>query len=108
MSHDQSRAIFSKLVANRIPFQPDTYSKVAPDFRLWAVGYYAERLALAMDRLNQSHIANGKPKMVGKEALDELFDAAEPPESFDAAIAENFVGKLDRVAKSFLETESGR
>jgi hypothetical protein len=108
MSHDQSRAIFSKLVANRIPFQPDTYSKVAPDFRLRAVGYYAERLALAMDRLNQSQIANGKPKMVGKEALDELFDAAEPPESFDAAIAENFVGKLDRVAKSFLETESGR
>jgi len=100
MSAEQGRAILSRLVANRAAFQADAFSAVAVDYRWWSVGYYAERLALAVDRLNQSLVAPEKPALIAKAPLDELFNAAKPPESFDAATAEEFVQKLDRVAKS--------
>lgn len=108
MSHEQSRAMLAKLLAERTPFQPDAFSVVDKKYRSWAIGYYAERLALAVDRLNQSLIASGKKKVIAKDVLDELFDAAKPPESFDDATAEEFVIKLDRVAKSQLDTAPGR
>lgn len=108
MNAEQSRTILSKLVASRIPFQPDAFSKVAPDFRSWSIGYYAERLVLAVDRLNQSLIVSNKRGGIEKNTLDELFDAAEPPESFDTSTTEDFVKKLDRVTQLYLEPESGR
>ncbi len=108
MSHAQSRAILSKLIGNRAPFQPDAFSVVAPKYRSWAIGYYAERLTLAMDRLNESFVASGQQRVIAKALLDELFNVAKPPESFDVATAEEFIKKLDRVAKSHLEAEEGR
>ena len=108
MSHEQSRAILIKLIGNRAPFQAAAFSGVAQEYRSWAIGYYAERLTLAIDRLNQSFVAAGQQRVIAKELLDELFDAAKPPESFDDATAEMFVEKLDRVAKSQLSAEPGR
>lgn len=104
MSAEQGRAMLTNLIANRAPFQADAFNVVAADFRGWSVGHYAERLTLAIDRLNQSLAITGQPAVISKAALDELFDAAKPPESFDAATAEEFVQKLDRVAKSFQDS----
>jgi hypothetical protein len=67
---------------------------------MWAVGYYAERVALAIDRLNQSAIAAGEKTAFAESALDELFKAAQPPKSFDADAADHFVRKLDQLAAS--------
>jgi len=109
MSHEQGRTILSKLIANRTPFQPDAFNAVAPEFRPWAVGYYAERLTLAIDRLNESFVASGQHEGgLAKNPLRELFDAAKPPESFDAATTGEFVKKLDQLAKSPLNAESRR
>ena len=108
MSHDQSRAILFKLLGDRTPFQADAFSVVARELRSWAIGCYAERLTLAMDRLNQSLVASGQQRVIAKDLLDALFDAAKPPASFDAATADEFVEKLDRVAKSQLHAEPGR
>jgi len=108
MSREQSRAMLDKLIANKTPFQPDAFDAVDPDYRSWSVGYYAERLALAIDRLNQSLVASGQPVVIAKAPLDELFNAAKPPESFDAPTAAEFVQKLDRVAISLPVAEPGR
>ncbi len=108
MNDAQSHAIFSKLLNHRTPFQSDAFSAVAEEFRSWAIGYYAERLTLAMDRLNQSLVASGQQRVIAKALLDELFDAAKPPESFDAATADEFVKKLDQLAKSHLDAEPRR
>jgi len=105
MSHEQSRAILSKLLGDRASFQPDAFSRVAREYRPWSMGYYAERLALAIDRLNQSLVASGGKSAIAKDLLDELFDAAKPPESFDGATVGEFVEKLERVAKSQLDAE---
>ncbi len=91
----QARMILTKLVANRDAFQADAFGAVAQDFRMWARGHYAERLALALDRLNQ---ALDKP--IPAVALNELFDAAKPPKAFDAEVATTFVRKLEVVAGS--------
>jgi hypothetical protein len=64
---------------------------------MWAAGYYAERVALAIDRLNQSVIAAGEKEAFAESALDELFKAAQPPKSFDADAADHFVRKLDHL-----------
>ncbi|MEO7099276.1 MAG: multiheme c-type cytochrome [Luteolibacter sp.] len=108
MSHEQGRAILSKLVADRTPFQPDAFSTVAKEYRSWSIGYYSERLTLAIDRLNESLAASGQQRVIAKDSLKQLFDAAKPPESFDAATADEFVRKLDGVAKSHPDTEQGR
>lgn len=105
MTRDQGHAILTKLVANRTPFEPDAFSGVDPKYRLWSTGCYAERLTLAIDRLNQSLVTSGQQGVITKALLDELFDAAKPPESFDAAAADEFVGILDRVKKSLLDAE---
>ena len=65
-----------------------------------AVGHYAERMALALDRLNQSLIAAGEKPAFAEDALNELLKAALPPKSFDVDIAENFVRKLDAMTAS--------
>ncbi len=108
MRREQSRAILSKLIANRTPFQSDAFGGVAGEYRSWSIGYYAERLTLAIDRLNESLVASGQQGGIAKDVLKELFDAAKPPESFDAATADEFVRKLDRVAKSHLDAEQDR
>ena len=108
MGDDQGRAILSRLLGERAPFQAGAFGAVARDYRSWATGYYAERLALAVDRLNQSLIVSGKRKVIARDVLNDLFDAAKPPESFDDATAQEFVNTLDRVANSQLRTESGR
>ncbi len=108
MSPEQSRSILARLMGNRAPFQPDAFSAVAREYRSWAIGYYAERLALAMDRLNESLAASGQQRVIAKSLLDELFNAAKPPESFEAATADEFVNKLDRLAKSHIDAEPGR
>ncbi len=108
MSREQSGVILSKLIGNRAPFQADAFDGVAKEFRTWSTGYYAERLTLAIDRLNQSVIASGQHEMIAKEPLKALFDAAKPPESFDAATTEAFVQKLDQVAKPHINAEQNR
>lgn len=106
MSREQSRAIWVKLLANRTPFQSDSFGAVVPEYRSWSIGYYAERLTLAIDRLNESLVASGQQGVIAKD-LKELFDAAKPAESFDAATADEFVQKLDQV-KSHTEAEKAR
>ena len=108
MSAEQGRVILSKLVANRIPFQADAFSGLAQPYRSWSVGYYAERLTLAIDRLNQSLAVPGQKAVIAKPLLDELFDAARPPESFDAATTDEFVRVLDGVRASLSAAEQGR
>ena len=105
MGDDQSRAILRRLLTNRAAFEDGAFDAVDEEFRSWAVGYYSERLALAIDRLNQSLVPQGAEVMVKKDFLDELFDAAEPPKGFDADSAEVFVRKLDQLATSNPEAE---
>ena len=99
MTTAQSRAALGKLMGNRKPFEVGAFETVAGEYRMWAVGYYAERVALAIDRLNQSAIAAGEEPAFTEEALDGLFKAAQPPKSFDADAAEHFVRKLDGLVK---------
>lgn len=102
----QTRAILSKLLQNRAPFQPGAFASVAKGTQMWAVGFYAERLALAIDRLNESLVASGNKGTIPKKQLDELFDAARPPKSFDGEAARVFLEKLDRLANSNPDGES--
>jgi hypothetical protein len=100
MTSAQARSALDRLMGNRKPFEIGAFGTVADEYRMWAVGYYAERVALAIDRLNQSLVLSGRKAVVDEEALDGLFKAAKPPKSFDADVAENFVRKLDGLAKS--------
>lgn len=95
---EQTRRSMSSLMKNRAAFGFGSFPEVPAAHRMRAVGHYAERLALALDRLNQSLIAEGEKAAFSEESLDELFRAALPPKSFDADIAENFVRKLDALA----------
>ncbi len=108
MGHEQSRAMLSKLIGNRTPFQPDAFDTVAKDYRTWSTGYYAERLTLAIDRLNESLIGSGQQALIAKEPLKELFDAAKPPESFDAATTEDFIQKLNQVTNPHIDAKQNR
>ena len=92
----QAQAILGRLLRNRSPFGKDAFGQVAEDYRMWATGHYAERLALAIDRLNE---VSAKP--IGDGEINALFDAAKPPKAFDAAVSAAFVSKLDVVAKAF-------
>lgn len=108
MDREQSRAMLSKLISNRTPFLTDAFAGVAKEYRSWSTGYYAERLTLAIDRLNQSVITSGQQELIAKAPLKELFDAAKPPESFDAATTDEFVQKLDQVTKPHIGPEQNR
>ena len=108
MSREQGRAMLSKLIANRTPFQADAFSAVAEKYRPWSTGYYAERVTLSIDRLNEALVASGQQGMIAKNLLKELFDAAKPPESFDPATAGEFVGKLDQLTKPQIDAEQRR
>ncbi len=108
MGREQTRVMLSKLIGNQTPFQADAFDGVAKEYRTWSTGYYAERLTLAIDRLNQSMIASGLQEMIAKDPLKELFDAAKPPESFDAATIEEFVQKLNQLAKPHPDAERNR
>lgn len=99
MSHEQSRVILSKLLTDRTSFHPDAFNMIDQEYRLWSVGYYAERLALAIDRLNQTTANAGDQRVIAQALVNELFDAAKPPESFDRATVEEFVDILNRVAE---------
>ena len=98
MSTAQTLAALGKLMRYRKPFELSAFDTVAAEQRMRAVGHYAERVALALDRLNQSLIAAGEKAAFAEESLNEVFKAAPPPKSFDADIAENFVRKLDALA----------
>lgn len=102
---EETRAMLSRLIYNREPFELRAFDSVTNEYRPWAVGHYAERVALAIDRLNESLAAEGKGKIINGKLLDDLFDAAKPPKSFDAETAGSFVQKLDRLAVSRLKTE---
>ena len=93
----QTREILAKLIANQTPFQAGAFDRVAKEYRPWSTGYYAERLALALDRLNESIIASSQQEMIAKEPLKALFDAAKPPESFDDNTTNEFLQKLNQV-----------
>ncbi len=103
MTSAQSRAALDKLMRNRKPFEVGAFDTVAEAHRMWAVGYYAERVALAIDRLNQSVIAAGEKAAFAENALDELLKAAQPAKSFDADAAKNFVRKLDHLVNPNIE-----
>ncbi|MEO5714053.1 MAG: multiheme c-type cytochrome [Luteolibacter sp.] len=109
MSREKNREILDRLIANRIPFQSDAFGAVDPEYRPWSVGYYAERLTLAIDRLNEALAASsGQQAVIAKDPLKELFDAAKPPESFSADDTVKFLEKLDQVAKSLRKAGQGR
>jgi hypothetical protein len=88
----------SSLMKNRAAFGFGSFPEVPAAHRMRAVGHYAERLALALDRLNQSLIAAGENAAFSEQSLDDLFRAALPPKSFDADIVENFLRKLEALA----------
>jgi hypothetical protein len=108
MSQEQSRLILAKLIRYRVPFQAEAFRQVAADYRPWSVGFYAELVTLAIDRLNESIGASGQKVMITKELLDALFDAAKPPESFDSATTEAFVRQLDRLRMMTPDSEQTR
>lgn len=91
----QTRAILGRLLSNREPFQIGSFESLSDEYRMWAIGFYAERLALAIDRLNE---AGAK---IPDTPINALFDASKPPKGFNADAAEIFVRKLEAVAKSF-------
>jgi hypothetical protein len=99
MTTAQSRAALNQLISNRKPFEVGAFATVAEEYRMRAVGHYAERVALAIDRLNQSLVLSDQKAAFSEETLDELFKAAQPPKSFDTDVAENFVRKLDALVK---------
>jgi hypothetical protein len=101
MGIEQSRAILIKLLENREPFQAGAFGAISEEYRMWAKGYYAERLVLAIDRLNDSLVISGRERTIANTLLNDLFDAAKPPKGFDAAAADTFVRKLDLVAESY-------
>ena len=103
MTVAQTRAALDNLIRNRKPFEIGAFATVAAEYRMWAVGYYAERVALAIDRLNQSLIASGQKTAFAEEALDVLFKAAQPPKSFDVDVAEHFVRTLGGLLKTNAE-----
>ena len=92
MSHEQSRAILVRLINNRGAFRADGFSALAQ-------GYYAERLALAIDRVNESLIVSDQKGVIADNLLNDLFAAVKTPESFEAAA---FIEQLDLVAKSYM------
>ena len=59
-------------------------------------GYH--RLALAIDRLNEAPAGSQQKKTITEGAMEELFQAARPPKSFDQASVDRFVQKLDSLA----------
>ena len=95
LNPQKCRAILARLIAHREPFQIGSFKMVAEEYKMWATGYYAERLTLAIDRLNQSLIAGGEKGMVSDTSMNGLFDAAKPPKSFDADVSDFFLRKLD-------------
>jgi hypothetical protein len=99
MTSAQTRSALDKLMRNRKPFEIGAFGIVADEYRMWAVGHYAERVALAIDRLNQSLVASGEKAAFAEEALDGLFKAAQPPKSFDPDVADHFVRLLDALLK---------
>lgn len=105
MTAAQTRAMLNKLALHRAPFGLGAFGSMADGDRMLAVGHYAERVALALDRLNQSLVASGEKAAFAEDALDELFKAAQPPKRFDSDIAENFVRKLDGLANSNPDAE---
>ena len=88
------------LAANREPFQMGAFQNVEEAHRSWAVGYYAERVALAIDRLNQAILAQGDKAPIPDAMIDTLL-TVKPPKSFDGDIdiAEDFVRKLDQLPR---------
>jgi len=99
MTPAQARAALDNLLRHRKPFEVGAFAAVAADYRMRAVGHYAERVALAIDRLNQSVIAQGGKAAFAEQSLDALFKAAQPPKSFDADVADQFVRMLDGLLK---------
>jgi len=99
MTAAQSRTALDNLLRNRKPFEVGAFGAVAEEFRMRATGHYAERVALAIDRLNQSVIAAGGKAAFSEGSLDALFKAAQPPKSFDADVADHFVRMLDGLVK---------
>ncbi|MCW1925183.1 cytochrome c family protein [Luteolibacter arcticus] len=102
MSVEKERAILEKLLNDRTPFQPAAFGEVTPEIRFLAIGHYAERLALAIDRLNESTAGPKKPRPITDGAIEGLFAAAKPPRSFDQAAIDRFLQKLDSVAAAAL------
>ncbi len=101
MEKGEDRAILRRLLTSRAAFEAGAFAEVDAEFQSWATGYYAERVALGIDRLNQALGGTA----VKKKFLDELFDAAKPPKAFDAEAVEIFVRKLDQLATSNPEAE---
>jgi hypothetical protein len=99
MTAEQSRAVLDKLIAYRVPFQAGAFGTLPKNHRMLATGHYAERLTLAIDRLNQSLATSDSKAPLASDALDEVFKASKPPQAFDADVADNFVRKLDRLVK---------
>jgi Cytochrome c554 and c-prime len=108
MSLEKTRSILAKLLADRTPFQAGAFQEVALEHRLLSVGHYAERLTLAIDRLNQALVVAGLTEAVSKERMDLLFDAAKPPVSFDDTTVTKFVSELDRLINTNTGAEPGR
>jgi hypothetical protein len=95
----QTRAILNRLVGNREPFAGSAFEKVSEEKRMMARGYYAGRLVLALDRLNEA-LANGAAKgPVPEQAMKDLMDAVKTPVAFDEEISNHFLEKLDAAAK---------
>ena len=97
----QSREIFRRLVKSRVAFGEDAFGNLDEQSRIVAVGHYCERLALAMDRLNQALGGDAVPHGL----LNDLFDAAKPPESFDDSAQVGFLKVLDRMANPNLPVD---
>ncbi|MEP2775685.1 MAG: multiheme c-type cytochrome [Luteolibacter sp.] len=97
----QTRDILGRLLKNQEPFRAGAFDSLPKEYRSWAAGCYAERLVLAIDRLNESLVNAGQKPPIADEPLNALFDAAKPPMAFDSVASDVFIAKLAAVAESF-------
>ncbi len=95
----QTRAILNRLVGNREPFAGSTFKKMSEEKRKMAKGYYAGRLVLALDRLNEALAKSAEKGPIPEPVMKKLFEAAKPPLAFDDEVSDYFLKMLEAAAK---------
>lgn len=100
-SAGQTRDILNMLLSQDAPFEASAFESLPEQSRTWASGYYAERLVLAIDRLNEALIASEGKSAIDDKKFNELMKAADPPIAFDSVACDIFKGKLAAVRETF-------
>lgn len=101
ISAGQARDMLRLLLSQEVAFGASAFESLPEQSRVLASGYYAERLVLAIDRLNEALVVSEGKSAIDDGAFNELIKAADPPVSFDSVTCDVFKGKLAAVRKTF-------